>query len=226
MGAARRCRIGAGAAALVLAGCTAAHRESRASSYVVLDALVAAPGGSTSAAGFLQSDVRTFLEAAEGGQPVRVPAALEDTLQATFHLALVDPGAPSAPAAPSPVNAITLTRYHVEFARADGRETPGVDVPYPFDGGLTCTVSGAAVTAHVVLVRAQAKREAPLAALVNGGGAVIISTVATVTFYGADQAGRRASVSGTIGVDFSDWQDPNVAAPSVSPSRAAPVGQR
>ena len=28
-----------------------------------------------------------------------------------------------------------MTRYRVEFRRTDGRNTPGVDVPYGFDGG-------------------------------------------------------------------------------------------
>ena len=36
----------------------------------------------------------------------------------------------------TPINAITLTRYRVDFRRTDGRNTPGVDVPYGFDGGL------------------------------------------------------------------------------------------
>ena len=35
------------------------------------------------------------------------------------------------------INAVTLTRYHVDYRRTDGRNTPGVDVPYSFDGGLS-----------------------------------------------------------------------------------------
>ena len=40
------------------------------------------------------------------------------------------------------------------------------------------------------MVRHQAKLEQPLRALVNNGGRVFISTVAEVTFYGADLAGN------------------------------------
>ncbi len=58
------------------------------------------------------------------------------------------------------------------------------------------------------LVRIQAKDEAPLKQLVNGGGAIAISAIAEVTFYGADQAGREVSAVGRIGVTFADWGDP------------------
>ncbi|MCK7469888.1 MAG: hypothetical protein MZU95_03085 [Desulfomicrobium escambiense] len=43
-------------------------------------------------------------------------------------------------AAPTPVNSVTVTRYHVAFKRSDGRNTPGVDVPYAFDGAATGTI--------------------------------------------------------------------------------------
>jgi hypothetical protein len=96
----------------------------------------------------------------------------------------------------------------VKFTRSDGRNTPGVDVPYPFDGAATGTFDSNGGTLTFVLVRAQAKLDPPLKALRNGGGAIMISTIATVTFYGQDQAGNQVSVSGTISVNFADWGDP------------------
>jgi len=42
-----------------------------------------------------------------------------------------------------------------------------------------------------------------------GGGALIISTIAEVTFYGHDQVGNQVSVTGTISVNFADWADPD-----------------
>ena len=50
----------------------------------------------------------------------------------------------------------------MRYIRADGRNTPGVDVPYGFDGALTATVSGS-TTVGFELVRHIAKEEAPLA---------------------------------------------------------------
>ena len=56
-------------------------------------------------------------------------------------------------------------RYHVTFIRSDGRNNPGVDVPYAFDGGFTTTVGGDEPTARSRIVRNIAKQEAPLRAL-------------------------------------------------------------
>ena len=39
-------------------------------------------------------------------------------------------------------------------------------------------------------------------------GALAISTIATVTFYGTDQTGREVRGSANIGVNFADWADP------------------
>jgi len=60
-----------------------------------------------------------------------------------------------------------------------------------------------------VLVRAQAKLEAPLRALRGGGSAIVISTIAEITFYGSDQNGNKVSVTGSISVNFADWGDPS-----------------
>jgi hypothetical protein len=173
------------AAAVWLSGCGDYATNGSGSAYLVLTTLTSGAGGAS-----LQSDVRT-----EGG-------IVQDNGQASLTLQMKDVGG----AAPSPVNAITITQYHVEYIRSDGRNVQGVDVPFAFDGGVTVTVSGAA-TVPFTLVRASAKHEAPLAALAGHGGAQHISTIARVTFYGHDQTGRGVSVSGNIGVDFADWAD-------------------
>ena len=58
-----------------------------------------------------------------------------------------------------------------------------------------------------MLVRASAKLEAPLISLSGGGGAIIINTLAIVTFYGRDQTGAELSATGTISINFADWED-------------------
>jgi hypothetical protein len=109
---------------------------------------------------------------------------------------------------PTTNNFITVNRYRVNFVRADGRNTPGVDVPYPFDGAFTGTVgSGGETTVGFELVRHMAKAEAPLAALARNS--VIISTIAQITFYGHDQTGREVSVDGQILVSFGNFGDPD-----------------
>jgi hypothetical protein len=168
-------------------------------SYLIIDQLRASSGAEPDKLeNVLNSDVMT------GG------GVVEDGGAVTFRLALKDPGTISNPGTPSPSNFITVTRYRVEYVRSDGRNTPGVDVPFPFDGAFTATVTASPTTATFTLVRVQAKLESPLRALAfpNGAGAIVISTLADVTFYGHDQAGREVMVKGRIGVDFADWADP------------------
>ena len=89
----------------------------------------------------------------------------------------------AVPTTPTSNNQVTLNRYHVSFRRADGRNTPGVDVPYAFDGAATITVPiGNAAGVTFELVRHVAKSETPLVQLINNF--TIITTIADVTFYG------------------------------------------
>ena len=178
-----------GLCVLLAGSCGTVVRQGRGASYLIIDVLT----GTGSTPGTLQSDVLT-----KG-------SVFEDNGQAILRMALKDITTPSGPTSN---NEITITSYRVTFTRADGRNTPGVDVPYAFDGAATGTVKvGNTMTLQFVLVRAQAKLEAPLSALRGMGGAVIISTIAEVTFYGHDQAGNQVSVAGTISVNFADWAD-------------------
>ena len=126
-----------------------------------------------------------------------------------FHLALKDIGTTASPTAPTTNNQVTITRYHVNYRRADGRNTPGVDVPHGFDGAVTVTIPAeGSATAAFEIVRHQAKQEPPLANLANGGGSNIISTIAEITFYGRDQAGNEVTVTTSMSVNFGDFADP------------------
>ena len=102
---------------------------------------------------------------------------------------------------------MTISRYHVAYRRSDGRNAPGVDVPFPFDGAGTVTVTDKDASMGFVLVRIQAKLESPLKNLRQGGGATAISTIADITFYGRDQVGNTISATGSIQVDFGNFAD-------------------
>jgi hypothetical protein len=196
--------------AAALAACGKGLPPGTSSSYLILDSIEAASGAKPNEfAGVLSSDVLTFIKTTIDGQEVRVPTIFADNAQATFRLALKDPGAQTQPNLPTSTNFITITRYRVEYIRSDGRQTQGVDVPYSFDGAMTLTVGDVQVSGGLNLVRIQAKQEAPLSGLAAGGGANVISTIARITFYGRDQAGREVSVTGQIGVNFADWGDPS-----------------
>ena len=183
--------------------CTTQQNTGTSPAYLIINQLQAARGDAPDEmSGDLSSDVLTA-----GG-------VFADPATVVMELALKDPGSGNAPTKPTSMNFITVTRYHVEYIRADGRNTPGVDVPFPFDSAVTFNVNeeDGGIGAFT-LVRVQAKLESPLMALrrpSNGippGGAIVISTIARITFYGTDQAGRAVSVTGDIGVNFADWAD-------------------
>ena len=196
------------AAAVGLSGCTSTQTDGVSPSYLIVNSLTAASGAEPDEfGGTLSSDVITFVTSGTGGE--KVATVFADLGEVNFALGLKDPGSANSPSVPSTTNFITVNRYHVQFIRTDGRNTPGVDVPFGFDGAMTVTVGGSGATADLTLVRIQAKEEAPLRALRNNGGAQAISTIAEITFYGQDQAGREVSAVARISVNFADWGDPS-----------------
>ncbi len=109
------------------------------------------------------------------------------------------------------LNNVTITSYRVTFTRSDGRNTPGVDVPFPFDGATNffVPVGGTAVAQSFILVRNQAKLEPPLANLAFGGGGVVLSAMAEIDFFGHDGAGRAIAAKGFLNVHFADYAEGN-----------------
>jgi hypothetical protein len=166
----------------------------RSSVVVVIDGLQAASGADDppTFSGTLNSDVLT-----EGG-------IFNDSGRVTMRVIGKDPTDVL-----SLGNSVTFSRYLVTFRRSDGRNTPGVDVPFPFDSAVTFTVTpgSQSTTASFELIRHTAKLEAPLFGLRNSFS--IIATVADITFFGRDQAGREVSATGSIGVQFGNFADPD-----------------
>ncbi len=198
----------AGAVIALLPSCASElTRTGSSPAYVIVDSVQGASGAQPGTFGVpLLSDVVTMVETTVGGETVRVPTIFNDLAQAEFRLGMKNP---TSPTGPTDINSVTLNRYRVNFRRTDGRNTPGVDVPHGFDGGMTLTipVDGNA-TAAFEIVRHQAKQEPPLANLAFGGGANIISTIAEITFYGRDQAGNEVTVTTSMSVNFGDFADP------------------
>ena len=185
--------------ALVAVSCGSAVRQGTGTSYLIINALEGASGAEPDEFGAtLHSDVVTLVES--------VPTTFNDMGRVRFTLGLKDPGSSSSPNSPTPNQYITIDRYRVRYVRADGRNTPGVDVPYGFDGSFTATVGVGSTEAAFQIVRHIAKQEAPLGALRNG--AVIISTIGEVTFFGRDQTGHEVTVTGRLSIDFGHFSDP------------------
>jgi hypothetical protein len=200
---------GAAMCALAVSGCGDVARSGRAPAQVVIEALTAASGAEPQEFfGNLSSDVITNRTQPAPCSPTSpCPTVFNDLGQVQMSLVLRNPGQPGLPSAATPLNAVTMNRYRVEYRRTDGRNVPGVDVPYAFDSAATFTVPATgSVTGVFELVRNTAKMEAPLRELTVQPH--VLSTIATVTFYGRDQAGNEVSATGQIGVSFGNFGDP------------------
>ena len=150
----------------------------------------------------LQSDVVVWVTTpAPCSTTTPCPTFFSDSGSVTLRALQKDVTATS----PSSNSEVTISRYHIAYQRADGRNTPGVDVPYAFDGAVTGTTTGGKLVLGFELVRHVAKMESPLVELRSN--AAIITTIAEVSFYGRDQVGNDVTVSGTLQIDFGNFGD-------------------
>lgn len=194
------------ALSVAAASCGDVARSGRSPSFLTIDDLTAVRGGGDDKTPqhTLISDVLTIVtkpDPCSTDNPC--PTVFNDMGQVTFHLSAKDV---TSVVGPTSNNQVTLNRYHVAYRRSDGRNTPGVDVPYAWDSGLTVTVppTGSA-QAVFELVRHTSKEESPLVQLINNP--TIISTIAEVTFYGQDAVGNDIQATATIGIDFGNFGD-------------------
>ena len=188
------------------ASCGNALRDSRAPVFLVIDSMQAAAGAKPGTFfAFLLSDVQTVVTS---GSTCTVASPcitfFNDVGQASMKIIAKDAGG-TTPTAPTANNNVTISRYHVAYRRADGRNTQGVDVPYAFDGFVTATIGTAGTTVGFELVRNVAKIESPLVQLVTNRQ--IVTMMAEVTFYGKDLVGNDISVTGHIQIDFGNFGD-------------------
>lgn len=182
----------------VTASCGDVVRSSRSPVMLVVSSIT----GGEDESSFLLSDVL-------GSRTSPAPCTETSPCPTVFN----DPGSASvsvvmknATVAPTTNNTVTISRYHIDYKRSDGRNTPGVDVPFPIDGAVTFTVdAGGTGSFGFELVRHTAKAEPPLVQLVQNPAH--ITTVATVTFFGTDQVGNDLSATGSIVIDFANFGD-------------------
>ena len=179
-------------------------RTGRSPVMLTINSIETINGATNDTAANLRSDVQTLVEQSIGGVTVRVPTIFNDNATANIGVIPKDREAPT-----SAINSVTLTRYRINFRRADGRNTPGVDVPFGWDGGLSATIAvNSSATVGFELVRHSSKSEPPLRNLVNNGGLQFIYTIAEITFFGRDQNGNELTVTGMVDMAFSDFGDP------------------
>jgi hypothetical protein len=146
------------------------------------------------AANYLQSDVL-----------LNNNTVTADTAAATLSAATLDP---DPLLGTSQYSDILVTRYMVSYSRTDGKNVPGVDVPYPFEGSLSVLVkSGSSATFSLIVVREVAKLEPPLVALADLRAEGVLQVTARIDFYGQDLASRTVTTTGHLAIFFANYAD-------------------
>jgi hypothetical protein len=178
---------------LVLVSCNPVDNDSRSASLLLIDNILGVDAEGTNA-NFLQSDVLLT------NGSVRA-----DTITATIRAETLDP---DPLLGSSQYNDIVLTRYLVSFTRTDGRNVPGQDVPYPFEGSMSTVIkTGSTASVSLVLVREVAKLEPPLIGLVDLRAETVLTCTAKIDFYGHDMVNRTIKATGYLTVYFANYAD-------------------
>jgi hypothetical protein len=179
-------------AILLLSACNPVENKSKSPSLLIVENLLGKDVDGK-AVNYLQSDVVTN------------STVIADVATATLRAETLDP-APML--GTSLYSDILVTRYTVSYSRTDGRNVPGVDVPYPFEGSLSALVKvGTTTTFAFVIVRDVAKLEPPLIGLVDGGAEGVLQTTAKIDFYGHDMTNNNVTATGYLAVYFANYVD-------------------
>lgn len=179
-------------AAFFLTSCNPIEDDSTSASLLVIESITGQDVGGGEA-NYLQSDV------------LKNDSVFADIAVATVRAATLDP-APLLGS--SQYNDIMLKRYTVSYTRTDGKNTPGVDVPYPFEGSLSVLAKvGSATAFNFVVVREVAKLEPPLVHLATGRAEGVLTCTAKIDFYGHDLTNRNVKATGYLTIHFANYVD-------------------
>jgi len=185
------------AAALVLSACNPVEKESDALSRLLVESITGKTAEGAEA-NFLQSDV-LYQNPNTGVSTIHA-----DTASVLLSARQLDPNPILGPSAFAD---ITVTRYTVTYFRSDGKNVPGVDVPYGFDGSVTVRVAvGIPTQLNFVIVRETAKQEPPLLNILQAGTrAEMLAVTAKVEFYGYDGSDKKVKATGYLPIYFANY---------------------
>jgi len=105
--------------------------------------------------------------------------------------------------------AVNIDQVDVSFRRPDGKNTPGVDVPYSFTQPVSMLIQiDEILELPFVIIRHVAKLESPLIELRSLGQDKVLQIIADVTIHGKDLSGRRVQpVKGSITIWAANFGD-------------------
>ena len=185
---------------LALYSCNPIEDDSRSASMLLVDNVLGTDAEGKSG-NYLQSDV-----------VLSSGTIKADTATATLRAETLDP---DPLLGTSPYNDLVVTRYLVSYTRTDGRNVPGVDVPYPFEGSMSTVVkAGSTASVSFIIVREVAKLEPPLLRLVDLGAEVVLACTAKIEFYGHDTTNRTVKATGYLTIYFANYADEEAQPPT------------
>jgi hypothetical protein len=178
--------------------CNPVENDTRSGSILVVESLKGTDIEDNEA-DYIQSDV--IYEDLEAG----TSTIFADVAVASLSARSLDP---SPIAGSSQYMDVIITRYVVSYARSDGNNTQGVDVPYSFEAYLSETIPiGSTKDLSIVIVRETAKMEPPLVGLQEGRDKGVLEITAKVEFFGHDMAERSVSATGYISIFFANYSN-------------------
>lgn len=184
---------------LILSACNPIEDDSKSSSMLIIES-IRGTDNDGNAADYLQSDV------------LRESAVYADIATATLRAETLDP---DPVLGTSQYNDIIVNRYTVSYSRVDGKNSPGVDVPLPFEGSLSALVKvGNTTSISFVVVREVAKLEPPLIRLAEGRAEGVLQVIATIDFYGQDLTNNKVKATGYLTIYFANYVDPSAETPT------------
>jgi hypothetical protein len=190
------------AAVLFLSSCNPVENKTKSASLLIVES-IQGQDISGKAASYLQSDV--YKESTS--------TVIADVATATLRTETLDP---SPLLGTSQYNDILVTRYAVAYSRTDGKNTPGVDVPYPFEGSLSALVKvGSTTSFSFIIVREVAKLEMPLVRLADGRAEGVIQVTAKIEFYGHDMTNNNVKTTGDLAIFFAQYADSGPPTPAL-----------
>ncbi len=183
--------------AFALAGCNALENVTDSMSRLVIVSLMGM-NQEGAEADYIQSDV-LFEDPTTGATSI-----FADIATAVLTAQMLDPDPITGV---SPYADIQLEKYQVTYTRADGRNTPGIDVPYPIEGEATSLIRvGSQTGVSFVIVRESAKMEPPILDILQASSrAENFTVIATVDFYGHDLSGKAVKATGSISITFANY---------------------
>jgi hypothetical protein len=185
------------AAPFFLTSCNPLENDTQSASMLIIESITGKDMQGVEG-NLLQSDV-LYYNSTTGTYTIQA-----DLAKANLSAQTLDPK-PAQGA--SQFNDIQLDKYFVTYSRSDGKNTPGVDVPYPFEGGISVRVAiGIKTEVTFIVVRETAKQEPPLINLTQPTtrGEVLYMT-ARIDFYGHDLANKTVKATGYLSIAFADY---------------------